>query len=224
MGAAAPKDKKTGMRAMWPLTMLQAQTIVDEVRSKMPKAVLDVACINSPTQVVLSGDVDAMDMVKSLLDQYGPLGDSEVKVHQRALDVPAPFHSAYMTVPSELMLLVAEELPAKVCTPPIVSGFEGQVSLQTPYGFADTFVPLTNKTVNFVAALQQARSMVMTQPSPVEEPIWIEVGPKPHLSPFIKETFPGDKVHQLCTAEDIKRLLNNKDLVEKLRIGNITRF
>lgn len=207
MQAAVPRGKTTGMTAFFPMNATQARAVCVQVSRELPNSVLDVACLNSPKNVVLSGDSDALALAAKLAGD-GALGE---RIKAFPLDVSAPFHSRYME-PAQSVLhkyLYAQKM--KLSSTPIINGLHCKPLRMVPDQLCGDFVQLTSGTVNFVGCIEQAKNLLHTQTKPVERPLWIEVGPKPTLTSFLTQSIPDAQTVALCTAKDIQDFLNNKE-------------
>lgn len=213
MQAAVPVTIPTGMFAFFPMNLTQAQSLQLEVTNRLPNRVIDIACVNSPKQIVLSGDKEALELASKLANE-GFLGD---KVKSTPLEVSAPFHSRYMTKSHSTFGKLLFELKTKIATVPIVSGFSGKPNRLVPNHLRDDFVPLTSGTVNFVACIEQAKNLLHSQPTPIPTPLWLEIGPKPVLTSFLNQTLPNPgTIVTLSNAEDVQKLLDNKPVLDIL--------
>jgi acyl transferase domain-containing protein len=236
MAAAVPKREATGMAAFFPLSLTQGQGLCleavkrkyginpkaeeqteskdgdEDLKPPTPSIILDIACINSPKVIVLSGDKGALEEAMRIASS-GEMGE---KIKSVLLDVSAPFHSRYMT-PAEVGLRkYISGLNIKLTTAPVISGLSNE-PMRIFDQFANNFIPLTSSTVNFMGCIEQANNLLCTQSQPVENPLWIEIGPKPTLSSFVTQTRgPQTETVSLCTAKDIRDFLNNPKLVDRL--------
>ena len=212
MQSAKPSHKKTGMTSFFPLNFTQAQALIHAVKQDMEECVLDVACINSPKNIVLSGDLDALERAAEVL------GSPEFGVKARAisLDVSAPFHSSYMQKTESVIQKMMAPMKMKVSTAPVISGWNHRLQRQVPNHLVENFVPLTSSTVNFMGAIEQANNILHTQSKPIDKSVWIEIGPKPTLSSFVSQTLDNVTPIAVTTAKDIRDLLNNKEIATML--------
>ena len=225
MAAAVPKNEQTGMAALFPLSLTQAKALcLEAVKRAYPhgytgadgvtrsEAILDVACINSPKIIVISGEKKALETAMSIAAN-GEMGEKSKAI---LLDVSAPFHSRYMLPAHQGLKKYVNGLNIKLTTAPVISGYSTQ-PMRIFDQFMENFIPLTSAPVNFVGCIQQATNLLSTQSQPVENPLWIEIGPKPTLTSFVTQTLgPKAETVSLCTAEDIKNFLKNQQLVERL--------
>ena len=212
MQAAIPRGKATGMTAFFPMNETQSRALLVQVSRDLPNSVLDLACINSPKNVVLSGDADALALASKLASE-GALGE---RIKAIPLDVSAPFHSRYMNATHSVLKKYLFTLKMKLSSTPVIDGLHCKPIRVVPDQFSEDFVQLTSGTVNFVGCIEQAKNLLHTQAKPVERPLWIEVGPKPTLASFLTQSIPDAQTVSLCTANDIHDLLNNKEWTSML--------
>jgi len=195
------------MTAFFPMSVTQARALCVQVSRDLPDSVLDVACINSPMNVVLSGGADALERAAKLASE-GALGE---RIKAFPLDVSAPFHSRYMQAAQSGLQKYLYAMKMKLSNTPVINGLHCKPLRMVPDQLCEDFVALTSGTVNFVGCIEQAKNLLHTQSKPVESPLWIEVGPKPTLTSFLTQTVPEAKTVSLCNAKDIKEFLNNKE-------------
>lgn len=222
MQAAVPANARTGMASLLPITLTEATALCleatkagsdgDIAAASSSSLVLDIACINTPRSIVVSGDEQALERANKLIESNF-LGR---KIKSVPLDVSAPFHSRYMAPANAGLLKYMKTLKMKLATVPLVSGLGSNKLVRLPEQFIDQFVALTAAPVNFVGCIEQANNLLHTQMEQVPSPIWIEVSTKPTLSSFVSQVLTNPKVISLGTADDIRKLLNDKESVQHL--------
>jgi malonyl CoA-acyl carrier protein transacylase len=219
MQAASPTNIKTGMAAFTPLNPTQANALILEATKEHPESVLDIACINTNNNVVLSGDSKVLEIAGKLASE-GFIGE---RVKFIPLNVSAPFHSRYMQ-PAEygLFKMLESQVKTKISLVGVVSGLTNRPNRLVPGHLIEDFVPLTSGTVNFVGCIEQANNFLHTTETQAEaakdeviEPLWIEIGPKPTLKSFVSQTIPTAKVMSICNAEDVKKFLADNEMKAK---------
>lgn len=213
MQAAAPRKKATGMAAFVPMDLMQARTLCLEATKTgtNEELILDVACVNSPKIIVLSGDQKAMEKASQLASE-GLCGE---KMRVIPLDVSAPFHSQYMSSSQATLQKLLNTMKMKLGTAPVISGYSTKL-VRLPEHFIENFVPLTSASVNFIGCVEQAKNILETQSTPILDPIWIEIGPKPTLTSFVSQCIPNANTHFIGSAKDLKEFLSKKELYSKL--------
>ncbi|KAL7791431.1 putative polyketide synthase [Trichoderma ceciliae] len=102
---------KKGARQGGMLAAGLSETDAQKYLSKYGEQTINVACINSPTSVTLSGDVAAIDEIASRLEQDG--------VFNRRLAVPVAYHSSHMAVIEESYKAALEKLQPRQFKPSV---------------------------------------------------------------------------------------------------------
>lgn len=159
------------------------------VKKASEKGIIEIANFNCPGQIVLSGEVQAIDYAIEISKDFGVLKGIK-------LNVSGPFHSSML---NEAALNLEKELnnielkPLKV---PYVCNLKGEVVKDT-----DRIKEYLKEGVRSSVLFQQSIEVM------IEEGIntFVEVGPSKTLSSFIKKI--NRKVEVLNT-EDLKSLNN----------------
>lgn len=155
-------------------SMLAVLTSRDIVENKLdewnPKGV-SVAAFNGPTNVVLSGEKDAIDAIKSKFEVD--------KIECRELSVSHAFHSHLMDPILEPYRKIAADVRFSDPSIPIYSNLSGEKA-QNEIKNADYWVNHIRKPVQFEASIQSALKDGYNQ--------FIEIGPKPTLISLAKTT------------------------------------
>ncbi|KAJ4863699.1 acyl transferase domain-containing protein [Trichoderma breve] len=102
---------KKGMRQGGMLAAGLSETDAQKYLSKYSEQTVNVACINSPTSVTLSGDAAAIDEIASKLEEDG--------VFNRRLAVPVAYHSSHMAAIGEFYLAALEKLQPRQFKPSV---------------------------------------------------------------------------------------------------------
>ncbi|KAF2234159.1 putative polyketide synthase [Viridothelium virens] len=153
----------------------------------------DLACVNAPKETVLSGTTAQMDEISSLLRDLG--------FRCFILDVPFAFHSAQMDpILNELEELLRKAVLFRAPTLPIVSALLSKVVFDENSVNAEYVRRATRETVNFLAAIQNAK----TTSSIDKDTVWVEIGPHPVCTAFIKAIMEPAPVTvgSFCRGED----------------------
>ncbi|KAK1751370.1 Non-reducing polyketide synthase aptA [Echria macrotheca] len=140
----------------------------------------EVACINGPKETVLSGTHDEMQALIAPLEAAGVKGT--------LLDVSFAFHSS-QTDPvlddfEEIAKTGALFHPPSM---PVISPLLGKVVFDENTFGATYLRRATRETVHFLQALEAARDIGTIDDSNV----WIEIGPHPVATSFVKSTLPS---------------------------------
>ncbi|MEU5404325.1 SDR family NAD(P)-dependent oxidoreductase [Streptomyces sp. NPDC005963] len=138
-----------------------------------PKAV-DIAAVNGPTSVVLSGDADA---VQRLAEAFRSLGR-----RTRALSVSHAFHSARMEGMLDAFRQVAEGLTYHAPRIAVVSNLTGQTATAEELCSPDYWVRHVRGTVRFLQGTHRLRSEGATT--------FLELGPGGVLSAMVHACLP----------------------------------
>ena len=147
---------------------------------------LEVACINGPEAVVLSGFVETVEEAHQFLKSCG--------LKCTALAVPFGFHSSQMDPILNPFEKAAEAVTFSKPRVPIVSPL-----LATVVGDFATIGPSylrrhARETVDFCGALNECEAKGLTD----EDTVWLEIGPNPVCLGMIKATL-GSKIQGFPT-------------------------
>ena len=137
----------------------------------------EIACINGPKDTVLSGPAADMDAIMPVLEADGCKCFS--------LDVTFAFHSAqtdpildeFEAIANSGVLFQAPHLP-------VISPLLGEVIFDEKTLNANYMRRATRETVNFLSALETAHQIGTID----EDTSWIEIGPHPVCTGFIKSS------------------------------------
>jgi [acyl-carrier-protein] S-malonyltransferase len=150
------------------------------------------ANINSPKQVVIAGDSDAVDRACELLRQRG--AKRAVK-----LNVSAPFHCELMMPAQEKLAVDLENLKYSEFAFPIVHNFDANVSSDSAR-VADALTRQVSAPVKWLQSVQKlVDNGVRT---------FVEVGPGKVLSGLVKQI---DRELVTTNVEDSDSLKNTKE-------------
>lgn len=133
-----------------------------------------IAAINTPQQIVISGEVNAITVVLKRLH------DQEFKT--KPLNVSQAFHSPLMNPILEEFKAVASEIQFSPLTLPLVSNITGTVQELGTILDADYWCQHLRKTVNFAAGIESFQAW--------DVDIFLEVGSHPTLSGLAQKTLP----------------------------------
>ena len=154
--------------------MLAVQTHYNALREVVLKHHLEIACLNSPSEVVLSGTDHDIQAAKESVSATG--------IKCKKLDVPYAFHSAQVDDILPEFRCIAAKVKFRKPKIPILSSLFGEVMTKaiTP----DYLCDHARKTVNFVGALQTGKNEGVIQANSV----FIEIGPQPITLGLIQTT------------------------------------
>ena len=166
------------MYVLNPCTNEQAIEIC-KISEESTKKIIDVAAVNSPTQVTISGEQSSIEKAIEIAKSLGirrPL----------KLQVGGPFHSRLMVPSAEKMRTFLEEIKWKEPKIPVISNVSAK-----PFTIEDIPKLLKEQihsTVKFYQSMEYCRSSY-------GDPEIIELGPKPtliNLNKFSKTKFYGN--------------------------------
>lgn len=142
---------------------------------------LEVACINGPEDVVLSGTVELIQEADQKFKEKG--------TRSTILNVPFAFHSSQVEPIIGPYADAAKTIQFKKPEIPVISPLLGSVVREEGTFNAKYLTRHAREAVDFVAGLEQAQSESTVD----SRNIWIEVGPHPICLGMIKSTL-GPKV------------------------------
>ncbi|OKL55335.1 hypothetical protein UA08_09374 [Talaromyces atroroseus] len=142
-----------------------------------------IACINSPSDTVLSGTKEQMDDVAASLEKAG--------YRCIKLDVAFAFHSDQMDpILDDFEAITTTGVVFQEPKVPVISPLLGKVVFDGKTLNANYVRRATRQTVDFLAALQQAQKIHTIS----DETVWVEIGPHPVCTNFIKTTIPSTQL------------------------------
>lgn len=157
--------------------MMSVRGSVSEIQDSASPKPYEVACINGPKDTVLSGTQEQIDSVAESLKADG--------LKCLKLDIPYAFHSAQVDpLLSEFEKLAKDGVIFKAPMLPIISPLLGKVIFDEKTVNATYLRRATRETVNFHGALDFAQQLTTTD----EKTAWVEIGPHPVCTSFIKNT------------------------------------
>ncbi|KAL8906239.1 MAG: hypothetical protein Q9207_002161 [Kuettlingeria erythrocarpa] len=160
--------------------MMSVRGSVAEIQESASSKPYEVACINGPKDTVLSGTREQMESVAESLQSAG--------VKSMKLDIPYAFHSAQVDpLLNEYEKLAKDGVIFKAPMLPIISPLLGKVIFDEKTVNATYLRRATRETVNFVGALDFAQQLTTTD----EKTAWIEIGPHPVCTSFVKNSVPA---------------------------------
>ena len=173
--------------------MLAVRTSLAQIEQVAGGKPYEVACVNGPRETVLSGTAEEIQSLVAPLETAGH--------KSTVLDVAFAFHSGQM----DPILDSFEELAKTGVifhepTTPVISPLLGRVIFDGKTFDATYLRRATRETVNFLGALETAQRILTIDDSMV----WVEIGPHPVSTSFVKATLPstGVTVPSLRRGED----------------------
>ena len=160
-------------------TMMAVRASLAQIAESSAGNAYTIACVNGPSDTVLSGTKEQMDEVAVLLEAAG---------HRCInLDIAFAFHSE-QTDP------ILEDFEAILKTGvlfqepklPFISPLLGKVIFDGKTLNANYVRRATREAVDFLSALENAQKISTIS----DETVWIEIGPHPVCTSFVKSTIP----------------------------------
>lgn len=179
MAEAAP----TGSGKMVAVMNTPADVIEAACQTASEKGIVSPANYNTPAQIVIGGEVAAVDEALALLTQAG------VK-RMIPLKVSGPFHTALLAPASEKLAAELEQVDFQAFTKPLISNTTAHVM---PFDEIKTLLTRQVKEpVKFYESIETMISLGVTE--------FIEIGPGKVLSGFVKKI---DKTVGIVHVEDL---------------------
>lgn len=170
----------------------EAEAYIDKAVPQSRRADLAVGCVNSPTNVTLTGDEDCIDMVKSLVEKK--------RLFARKLAVQVAYHSKAMTGIASKYAEMIDNISPGTCegrpryTPIMFSSVTGRVvpaaTLSQPQYWIENLV----SKVRFSEALVATDLWIRTDrisSNDSKSACMIEIGPHAALRRPVKDTITG---------------------------------
>ncbi|KAJ5270272.1 hypothetical protein N7505_006030 [Penicillium chrysogenum] len=180
--------------------MLAIKSSVAQVKQFLDEAT-EVACINAPSETVISGACEKIDELAQTLTNEG--------FKTTKLSVPFAFHSAQVEPILESLAEIGKGVTFNMPSIPFVSALLGDVINETN---SEVLGPnyLTRhcrETVNFLGALEATRHSSLIN----DKTIWVEIGSHPVCSGMVKSTFgpQATTVASLRRQDDTWKVLSN---------------
>lgn len=187
--ASTMKWPKRGAMLSVALSQQKAEDYINEVVPQSRKGDLAVGCVNSPTNVTLTGDEDCIDMFKSLME--------EKCLFARKLAVPVAYHSKAMKhIASRYEALIdnivtpSDEWQYRH-EPTMFSSVTGKIVRATTLSQPKYWIDNLVSKVQFSKALIAAKTWIQTNrnsSSDLNSTCIIEIGPHSALRRPVKDT------------------------------------
>ncbi|KAJ5655746.1 type I iterative polyketide synthase [Penicillium longicatenatum] len=161
-------------------TMMAVRAAVSQIETCSEGKPYTVACVNGPSDTVLSGTKDQMDDIAVPLQKAG--------YHCIKLDVAFAFHSDQMDpILDDFEAVVTTGVIFQDPKVPVISPLLGKVIFDGKTLNANYVRQATRQTVDFLTALENAQRISSIS----NETIWVEIGPHPVCTNFVKNTIPS---------------------------------
>ncbi|MCJ1312673.1 polyketide synthase pks13 [Agyrium rufum] len=156
--------------------MLSLSTSVAKVRDHLVQSSsCSIACINSPNATVVSGTTEDLAKFQSRITTH------DAKVRTKLLPVPFAFHSFQMDPLLEDYVALTGGVTYSAPKIPVASTLLASVVTGPGVFNQDYLGRQMRQTVDFVGGLNAVNSSV-------KNPIWLEIGPGPVCSSFVRTT------------------------------------
>lgn len=172
-------------------SMLAVKASVVQVKPFLEGKPIDVACINAPTETVISGVNATIDELSLRLSEQG--------LQSTKLKVPFAFHSAQVEPILGTFGQVAQGVTFHRPSVPFVSALLGEVITESNFDIlGSSYLPRhCRETVNFLGALEAIEYGGLVN----DRTLWMEIGSHPVCSGMVKAIFG----RQATTAASLRR-------------------
>ncbi|KAF2723085.1 putative polyketide synthase [Polychaeton citri CBS 116435] len=183
-------------------TMMAVRASLAQISQNSKGKPYTIACINGPFDTVLSGTKTQMDEVGTPLEAAG--------YRCIKLDVAFAFHSEQTDpILGDFEALSKTGVVFQEPKLPVISPLLGKVIFDGKTLNAKYVRRATREAVDFVSALKHAQNISAIS----EETVWVEIGPHPVCTGFIKSTIPSTQL----AIPSIRRADNNwKTMAESM--------
>jgi acyl transferase domain-containing protein len=154
--------------------MLSVRESVAVIKKFAGNHSFEVSCLNGQTDTVISGPQADIEAIRAALESNG------LKCLQ--LDIPFAFHSAQLDPMLDSFERIAKHISFKLPSVAIVSPLLGKCIFDGKTINAKYLCRASREPVNFVGALEAARNIGIID----ERTVWIDNGPHPLCSAFIR--------------------------------------
>jgi [acyl-carrier-protein] S-malonyltransferase len=186
-----------GMCAVMGMTDSQVHEVCAWVERESKLKPLEPANFNSPGQVVISGDVKAIDWLQANFKKEA-LSDPPQRAKFIPLKVSAPFHCSLMKPAEDRMRQVLTDIEFQPSRAPVVQNFTAQPSTQAP-DLRENLIRQISAPVLWTQCVQTLVQLGAKQ--------FIEFGPGKVLSGLIKKIDSENlQTFNLNSIEDIQRI------------------
>ncbi|KFZ02364.1 hypothetical protein V500_00253 [Pseudogymnoascus sp. VKM F-4518 (FW-2643)] len=164
-------------------SMMAVRASLQQIAEGLGGKPYTIACVNGPSDTVLSGTKEYMDEVAVLLEGAG--------YRCFKLDVAFAFHSEQTDpILDEFEAISKTGVVFQEPKLPVISPLLGKVVFDSKTLNANYVRRATREPVDFLSALENARKISTIS----DETIWIEIGPHPVCTNFVKTTIPSTKL------------------------------
>lgn len=186
-----------GVGAMTAIMGLSIEKIEEALEKSKDKGIVQIANYNTCNQIVIGGEVGAVNFASNLCLEYGAKRAISLKVS-------GPFHTELLEPASVKLKEEFENIRFNSMKIPVISNVTADV-IQKEEDIKDILIKQVKSSVRWRETVEKMLSMGIDT--------FIEIGPGRTLSSFIKEISRSNKIKvNIFNVEDIKSL--NKTLEE----------
>ncbi|KAH8804520.1 putative polyketide synthase [Xylogone sp. PMI_703] len=162
--------------------MLAVATSVAGTQEILAGETLEVACINGPKETVISGLAEQVISYSKTLKAAG--------IKCVVLPTAYAFHSSQVDTILDALKKTANSITFRDAAIPVISPLLKKVVTSADIFGPEFLARHARETVNFLAAIEAAKSDGVIDKSTV----WVEIGPSPVCSAFVKSSLGNDAV------------------------------
>jgi [acyl-carrier-protein] S-malonyltransferase len=177
------------MAAILGASLEQVEKLCDAAREK---GVITIANYNAPDQIVISGEVAAVEYAIQIARQFGA-------VKAVPLKVSGAFHSPLMAEAKERFQAYVERAPFKEAETPVVANVTGQ-PVQQPDDFKRLLVEQLTSPVRWVDCVRTMHANGVT--------VFVELGPGRVLSGLVRRIIPDAITFCVEDPKSLEETLN----------------
>lgn len=164
-------------------SMMAVRASLQQIADSLEGKSYTIACVNGPLDTVLSGIKENIDDIALLLEAAG--------YRCIKLDVAFAFHSEQTDpILDDFEAISKAGVVFKEPKLPVISPLLGRVIFDGKTLNANYVRRATREPVDFLSALENARTISTIS----DETVWIEIGPHPVCTNFVKNTIPSTKL------------------------------
>ena len=164
-------------------SMMAVRASLQQIADSLEGKSYTIACVNGPLDTVLSGIKENIDEIALLLEAAG--------YRCFKLDVAFAFHSEQTDpILDDFEAISKSGVVFQEPKLPVISPLLGRVIFDSKTLNANYVRRATREPVDFLSALENARKISTIS----DETVWIEIGPHPVCTNFVKNTIPSTKL------------------------------
>jgi len=183
----ASDKNKGGMAAIIGFTIDKINEICEKVKGD---GYLTVANINSPNQIVVSGEISAIEKAEKIAIEYG--AKRYIK-----LNVAGAFHSTLMQYAADILKNEINNYEIKDLIIPVIANYSAK-EVKTEEEIKDSLIKQIISPVRWVETIEYIKSKNVST--------FIEIGPGTVLSGLIKKVDKNLKIYNIDKVQDIEKI------------------